>query len=312
MDWKRFFDSLGMDGTRWQWRIIRWERQFQEWRDSARPARPVGARQFKFCDKCGAMLEKNDRVCPRCQARAPRWMAWKIKRTLGLVLPSWCPAATLILIANLANFAAVMALFGMSNLFHPTSEMLVRMGALVPPVALQGAWWQLITYGYLHIGLMHIGFNMFALSQVGPVLEEQVGGARFFVVYTLTLIGGAAADLVMRGQSMIIVAGASGALFGLIGFGMSYAHFYGGRNGQFQRNFFLRWAIYGFIFGVLIGADNIAHFGGFIVGAVLGYVVERERLARDRWTGVWKMAAWAMALLTIAAFSALIYHGITG
>lgn len=307
MSWKDFFDRLGMNGTQWQWRIMRWQRRWEEWKAGwGSGRRPEGARRFKFCESCGAMLEPADTKCLRCGARAPRWLAWRIKRVAGLVLPSWCPVSTLILLANIVNFAVVAALYGLRAVLSPTVPVLMDMGALVPPQALRGEWWQVITYGYLHIGLLHIGFNMFALSQVGPVLEERIGGARFFVLYTLALAGGAAADLLLRGQVFIVVAGASGALFGLIGFGMAQGHFAGGAGGRMQRDFFLRWALYGFLFGFLIGADNIAHMGGFIPGAVLGFVVEKERRLRGRLTPAWRVLAWLLLAATAAAFGALI------
>ena len=306
MTWKDFFDRLGMNGTQWQWRIMRWQRQWEEWKAGMGAGRrPEGARKFKFCESCGAMLEPADTKCVRCGARAPRWMAWRIKRIAGLVLPSWCPVSTLILVANIANFALVAALYGMRALVSPSIEVLVGMGALVPPIALQGAWWQIITYGYLHIGLLHIGFNMFALSQVGPVLEERIGGARFYTLYTLSLVGGAVADLLLRGGVFIVIAGASGALFGLIGFGVAQGHFAGGQGGRLQRDFFLRWAVYGFVFGFLIGADNIAHMGGFIAGALMGFLIEKERRMRDRLVPIWRLLAWLLCGATLTAFAGL-------
>ena len=311
MDWKRFFDGLGMNGTHWQWRMMKMERRLQEWRDSVRPARPAGAKQFKFCDNCGAMLEKNEKICPRCEAKAPSWSGWKLRRTIGLVLPSWCPVSMLIIFANLAGWLALGFFFGMKNMFAPRIDVLVRMGALVPPMALHGQWWQVITYGYLHIGLWHIGFNMFALSQVGPVIEERIGAARFFVLYTLTLMGGAFADLLLRGSVPITIAGASGALFGLIGFGVAYGYFSGGRGGKMQASFFGRWALYGFVFGFLIGADNIAHGGGFITGAAMGYIIQKEGELQASGAGVlWKILAVALAVLTVAAYVALLGHGV--
>ena len=104
----------------------------------------------------------------------------------------------------------------------------------------------------------------------------------------------------------MLIAGASGALFGLIGFGMSFAHFYGGPAGRQQRNFFLHWAVYGFLFGMLVGADNICHAGGFAVGAVAGFLVERERARRDALTPLWQGLAALCALATVAAFGWMI------
>jgi rhomboid protease GluP len=120
-------------------------------------------------------------------------------------------------------------------------------------------------------------------------------------------MGGGAADILVRGPILMVIAGASGALFGLIGFGMSFAHFYGGPAGRAQRNFFLQWAIYGFLFGLVVRADNICHLGGFITGAILGYVVERERARHHQLTPLWCGVATLCSLLVLAAFGWMVW-----
>jgi rhomboid protease GluP len=233
---------------------------------------------------------------------------------LGLVLPTWCPVSTYLLVLNGSVMLVLMALFGAGNLFRPEPLALFRMGALDPSQFLAGEYWRLITYGFLHIGLLHIAFNLLSLSQVGPVLEQQVGSARFFCVYMLSLIGGGVADVLVRGDQPMLIAGASGALFGLIGFGLSYAHFYGGPAGRAQRDFFLHWAAYGFVFGYIVRADNICHLGGFAVGVASGFLVERERVRRDAFAPVWQGLAWLCALAIAGAFAwmAWVESGRTG
>ena len=303
MDWKNFFDRLGLNGTAWQWRIIRWQNAWEQrkaaWRDSRRNV----TYQHKVCPHCGALVDRNDAACMRCGTAVGSWRGQAFLRAIGLVLPAWCPLTALLLVANILWFALTVIGFGLRGLIEPSSEALVKMGALVPGFFWQGAYWQLITYGYEHGGLLHIVFNMITLSQVGPFLERQFGGKRFFTVYTLALIGGGLADVLFRQHAIIMVVGASGALFGLIGLGMSFAHFYGGAQGLEQRNFFLKWALYGFVFGYLVGADNVAHAGGFVVGAALGWVLEREQRGRGTpFETVWTVAAFALAVLTLGAF----------
>ena len=265
--------------------------------------------QPKICPACGALMDRADTECMRCGAAAPNPAVSAVQRLLGLVLPSFFPASGVLLFLNLANLAVVLAAFGLGQLLNPTSEMLLKMGALNPYAFFQGEYWRLISYGFLHIGLLHIIFNMMALSQVGPVLEREVGSARFLSIYLLSLIGGGAADLLVRGPVFMVIAGASGALFGLIGFGMTYAHFYGGPAGRAQRNFFLQWALYGFVFGFIVRADNICHLGGFVTGAILGYLVERERTRHDLLTPLWRGLATACGLLTAVAFGWMIWAG---
>jgi rhomboid protease GluP len=255
----------------------------------------------KLCRSCGALMDAGDRVCAGCGAPARAAQGW-VQRFLERMLPSFYPASTVLLVLNLLNLGVVLLVFGLSQLFKPESAMLLTMGALDPYSFFQGEYWRIITYGFLHIGLLHIVFNMMALSQVGPVLEREVGSARFLCVYLLSLLGGGAADLLVRGPVIMVIAGASGALFGLIGFGMTFAHFYGGPAGRAQRNFFLQWALYGFLFGFVVRADNICHLGGFITGALLGYIVERERTRHAQLTPVWNTLAIGCGLVTLAAF----------
>ncbi|MBN1270412.1 MAG: rhomboid family intramembrane serine protease [Kiritimatiellae bacterium] len=302
MDWKRLFDSLGMNGTQWQWRIYRWEEKWKDLVFAARQKKGTVTYQHKFCPACGSLMDHSETQCPRCGMRAPSWRAQVMKRVFGLVLPAYYPASTLLLVANLTNLLVMLLAFGLKQLLAPDLEALVRMGALVPAMVAEGQYFRLITYGYLHIGILHIGFNMLVLSQVGPVLEKDIGTPRFFSLYTLALAAAGGLDLLWRGPVMTVIAGASGALFGLIGFGASHAHFYGGPFGREQRSFYLRWALYGFVFGFMIGADNIAHLGGFLMGAVLGFLIERERTLRDRLTPVWTFLAYGALVLTVGSF----------
>jgi rhomboid protease GluP len=313
MNWEKILDRLGLNSPQWKWRLMKWQRRWEGRRERWQEQRQHVTYRHKFCNRCGALMDREEKVCPACQAPAPSWRAQVIMRALGLVLPKRSPVTLLILGANIVNLLALMSLFGAQNLWQPHSEALIRMGALLPPLFFEGEYWRLLTYGYLHIGLLHIGFNLFALSQVGPFLEEEIGPARFFTLYTLALVGGGVADLLWRGASLIIVAGASGALFGLIGFGMSYAHFRGGTLARQQRNFFFRWAIYGFLFGFLVPAiDNIAHLGGFITGAALGYLVANELINQARLTRPWTTLACLCLIATLLSFAWMLVarHGI--
>lgn len=302
MDWKRFFDSLGLNGSQWQWRILRWQRRWQDWLGTFRGTKQTVTYRHKFCPDCGALLDRNEKSCPQCETKAPSWRRQSMGRALGLVTPTSAVATPALLVANIGIMLALMLRHGGAFLFHPTTGAMVTAGALVPGMVREGALWQLVTYGYLHFGLLHIVFNLFALSQVGPMLEKELGSARFFVVYTLSLIGAGLADTVLRAYQPTVVAGASGALFGLIGFGVAYCHFARGHLREMYRGFFLTWAAYGFIFGLAVpNIDNVAHGGGFAVGAVLGWLIEREQRQplRASW---WQTAALTALAVTVGAF----------
>ncbi len=78
-----------------------------------------------------------------------------------------------------------------------------------------GAWWRLITSGFLHYGPIHLLMNMYVLWTVGPALERELGRTRYLLVYLAALLGGAAGALLVSPTSL--TAGASGAIFGMFG-----------------------------------------------------------------------------------------------
>jgi len=96
------------------------------------------------------------------------------------------------------------------------SAPLFQAWSLYPPAIAGGQWWRLITAGFLHFGPLHIGFNMLALWVIGKDFERVLGRARFLAVYLVGLLGGSASAFVF-GVPGAQVAGASGAVFGLMG-----------------------------------------------------------------------------------------------
>ncbi len=257
MDWKSFFDRLGMNGSRWQWRIMRWERNLKS-------------------------LFRHGR------------------------LSDGSPAASYgILLLNLAWFTLMIlkglaAGLGLSPLLAPNIDLLLYFGAqLWEPLVLQdGQWWRCLTYAYTHAGLIHIGFNMLVLYQVGPLIEREIGTRRFLVLYTLTAL--TATGLGLLWHPYIPVVGASGSIFGLIGFAVAYYHRMG-PPGRAARDFMFRWAAFAFIFGLLVGADNAGHLGGALGGAAFGMLLplgfHRQRVIGQLFT----LLAFLCILATIAS-----------
>src|SRR6185312_6108428 len=95
-----------------------------------------------------------------------------------------------------------------------SSATLVRFGALVPLLVEQGQWQRLISAAFLHIGWAHLLFNGWALYIYGPLVERLFGSLRFAAIYIIAAIAG---NLLSIGLSNSISAGASGAIFGLLG-----------------------------------------------------------------------------------------------
>jgi membrane associated rhomboid family serine protease len=87
--------------------------------------------------------------------------------------------------------------------------------ALHGPSVADGDWWRLVTAGFLHVGLMHVAFNMLILWRLGEMLEPTLGHARFAVLYLAALLAGSLGALLLSPDARTV--GASGAVFGLLG-----------------------------------------------------------------------------------------------
>ncbi len=98
---------------------------------------------------------------------------------------------------------------------EPTILQLIHWGANFGPLDRAGQWWRLLTACFLHIGFLHIAFNMYVLYQVGPFTERLYGGARYLLLYLVAGIGGNLLGILLH--PMIVSAGASGAIFGVYG-----------------------------------------------------------------------------------------------
>lgn len=126
------------------------------------------------------------------------------------------PAVLVLILLNAAIF-----LFEISVGDSNDPEVLHRIGALEPyAVVVQGEYWRLLTALFLHGGLAHLSFNLFALYILGPPLERSIGTMRFVVCY---LISGLASGAGVIGLTLIGIVrpaqlvGASGCIMGLVG-----------------------------------------------------------------------------------------------
>lgn len=115
-----------------------------------------------------------------------------------------------------ANVLVYLATLPSSSRFpDSTGSAVFRDFALFGPLVAHGEYWRLLTSGFLHFGLFHVGLNMYALWLLGTQCERILGSGRLLAVYLLSLLGGALA--VLYASPDAVVAGASGAVFGLMG-----------------------------------------------------------------------------------------------
>lgn len=157
------------------------------------------------------------------------------------------------------------------NIFQPDNESLIKWGANFRPVTLEGEAWRLFTSCFLHIGIMHLLLNMYALLYIGLLLEPRLGTTRFLGAYILT---GIAASLTsLWWHDLTISAGASGAIFGM--YGVFLAMLTTNLIEKSARKALLTsigiFVLYNLANGMKGGIDNAAHIGGLVSGLIVGY-----------------------------------------
>lgn len=155
----------------------------------------------------------------------------------------------------------------------PTIETLMHFGGHYGPLVREGELWRLGTAVFLHAGVLHLGFNLYALAHLGPGIEEVHGRGWVWFGFLVTgLLANVLSDVFIVGVGI----GASGAICGLLGMTAAWGHREATTAGRDLRNRMLRWFAYTVVFGLLIGADNWAHLGGFVAGALLGRALPDE------------------------------------
>ena len=231
------------------------------------------------CRSCGRLVGVKDSKCLNCGAASPAlWGFSPVLRKLGdeaavvQVLVGLCVVLYfLTLVTDVANIRNS----GLMRLLSPSLASLRHFGASgALPVLVQGRWWTVLSAGWLHGGLLHIGFNMYWLMQVGPTVGRSYGAGRMLMIYT----AGSVAGFLISSFAVFLPRLVTSALGGVGGYtvGASAGFFgllasliwYGRRSGSRA----LSRQIWGYVamfavFGLLVKTtDNWAHLGGFLGG----------------------------------------------
>lgn len=205
----------------------------------------------------------------------------------------WSSITNLIIAANVIVFVIMAGLLG-AGWFEATDIMpYVHYGANNGAATTGGEWWRLVTSMFMHYGLIHLVFNMWALFQVGHFLEKLLGRPLYAVAYLGSGIIGSLASIVWHGDRMWS-SGASGAIFGIYGALLGYMvrEKHGLPRSIYQPMFTstVVFAGYNLFYGLVHpGIDNAAHVGGFLGGIIIGWLVavpvdlaSRTQLMRTR------------------------------
>jgi rhomboid protease GluP len=228
------------------------------------------------CPWCRHYNATDSERCERCQQRLPPVaLAKPLAEVLGIDL--W--ATKLLVGINAVIFAAQLAMTLSQKgdfITSMPSSVLMRFGALTN--GLESAEpFRLLAACFVHIGVLHIAFNMMALLQLGRVGESAVGGARLLVTYVVTgIVGFVASGYWYRygeHNQPYITAGASGAIFGVSGLLIAMLAMRGDKR---WKEILIQQLFYSFILWKALNTNQAAHMAGLVVGGLFGVFFARE------------------------------------
>lgn len=288
-----------------------------------------------MCRNCGSIIGAGQESCAVCganvasEATAQTSRPVPDKETLRFaraVLDRPYKFTVIFLVANIFAFLLMWQTTGAPfSLLNPIpNQVLIQFGAKMNYfINEQHQWWRFITPMFLHVNLLHLMVNMYSLWIVGPYVEKLYGSAKFVVFWVITGIAGVMASYltVRPGMSAGTIAGfifkstddpsagASGALFGLVGvlfvFGIKFRHelpegfrraFGTGLLPMIFLNLFIGYMGRGFI-------DNAAHIGGMLAGALLALAVDYRRPGGKSGMAIaWRVAQAAALILLVVVF----------
>lgn len=215
------------------------------------------------------------------------------------------PIITYILIGmNLLVFL-LMYIFGAGSENIGT---LLKFGALSKPhIIINNEYYRIFTSAFLHIGFLHLLFNMYALNAIGTQVENYFGRKKYLIIYFVSILISSLLSLVITPIG-IISAGASGAIFGLFGallyFGYNYRAYFG--------NVILRQLLPIIIINLLIGfmsqgINNAAHIGGLVGGFLVSYAtgLKTKSSKSERTSGTIALIILIATLIYFAIFKTL-------
>jgi membrane associated rhomboid family serine protease len=292
---------------RWQWRVEKWKNAMRGFFGAEQQPRP------KICPACGALVGISATRCHECGASLRFSLAALSKKLSGVFGEQEAPVTTAMLVANILMFGVSWVALaseggggGFRILWGMGGETVYRLGASHPyPIFVQHEWWRLVTAMFLHGGLIHIGFNMMSLMQLGPALEEVYGSARYLFLYVAT---GAFGFLISAWFGNFSL-GASGALLGLVGVMLAITTKRGGAYMRDLRSRLISSVVILFILGFSgVGIDNYAHFAGLAAGFGLGKLLaDRQPVNSSEHRAAYGLG-WLAGLVVVVCFVLMILH----
>jgi membrane associated rhomboid family serine protease len=268
------------------------------------------------CPKCGAMIVPQLARCRQCKTylHGTNVEGFLFEHLVPAQLQRSPGTATLSFLICLF-YALMLALAGEGSLFGFSGYTLIELGAVHGPSVLRGQAWRFVTSIFGHHDLLHLVLNLSSLVAVGAVVERIFDPKKMMLIYLASGVASMAISFVwyvyVIDQPMIVSAGASGAVCGMIGAAWFGARKLGPEGADVVRRM-KWWSVLMLIWGFRVpGINNSAHIGGFIVGALLAHFVPA---GITKSVGKHKALSFAMlgALATGAGSAALMIENLRG
>ena len=233
--------------------------------------------EVQTCPKCGAMITPNLSRCRQCGTFLH---GVKLEGALfdGLLPEAFAssPGTGLMVIALFLYYALMVMFAGPDAALGLSPYALRQLGAVFSPAIIEGEYWRFATGMLGHAGIGHLIFNLYALTIVGPLVEDVYDRKKMLVIFIVGGILAMVASYVwsteIRGQLLHTTIGASGGTSALIGACLIGAR-RRGSGGRDIAQVMTRWTAYMVLFGLAVqGIDNAAHIGGWLVGAGLAAI----------------------------------------
>jgi membrane associated rhomboid family serine protease len=237
-------------------------------------------------------------------------------RSLGRWMPQTSPVTYVILaiccVMYALSFVITMKVSGgeglgggLMGLGAIANQVNFRLGESLPLAYNISQPWRFVTAIFLHGGLLHIGFNMWVLMDIGPMVEELYGSARYLFLYVVTGVGG----YLLSSSVGHFSVGASGSLLGLVGVLLAATTGRKSMAAQALRSALIRWLIYIAVLGIISsGTDNFAHIGGLASGYVLGRMMPDRTPADLSERRLADFLGWATGIAMAVSFGFMVVN----
>lgn len=294
-----------MPFSRLRWKIHRLRERVQE-----RVSEFSGPREGRpaVCPRCGKLVGIKEPSCAECGSPV-RGITSLPAHLIRLLPPS---AVHRLLLVNVALYLVAVVGTALQGAGGPSGvglrispRVLLALGAGNALLVAEGEIWRVVTPIFLHWNLPHILFNSVALAQLCPDIEEISGRGKFLTFYIVSGVMGNLTSFWYHGPFGLL-AGASGAIFGMLGVLMVFGLRRGGSFGRMIWWTVAQWAIYALLFAFVVRADNAAHLGGLAGGAVLAFVFGPERDLSARAERAWTLVGRGCVLVTVLSFAGVL------